>query len=692
MNYELLKNEFGLHGSFLYFDDSKNKNGIPANMEDLIKSNKNHYIYLAMNIRLAQSELDGLDKTYLTGDYIFKAFDLVEWFMFHTLDNGDFYVASASKLNKLVTGTVLEGAYITDFFKVSPGSDKADGLATTGESELFDLLAGMDEKTYTSFMKNQLQALDREIELLGIKTPKLLIMDPIYDIFVDSFHKFINERDFPFLSKAEIVDIPKPYACNIQKDIFRMIIFILSKIEKDAYPKNIIRDLSNSKAVKKLLSIDDKLISIDDKLISLSILSLAIDDNNQNIAGLELINKNYKKLIDDLKNELSLACILLIIRYFFNVFYQSCKDCDDLLQAIFKEIAYKDLILALNDKLLLNLIQNIDLDKYRYIPLEENLIPPINLWNKILKTNKLMDEKSLSSSDSLMIEIGYNFDKACLVLEKPYKNTYLLFEKNAKEDFKELDSLLTSKYQLERLNLYDNSYILAKYSKAKTEDPLVSYFNASYEKLASKNIPKSLIKDDLAFDLTYLLDEKSTINISDLTLDVFKGYSTRFINDNLNESGTDEVSYISNSNINMGIIEENLHTYKLLDKIALKLAHKGDIIMSKFYPYEAAFIKKEGSYLCGENLFVIKIDKSKIDPYFVYIYLQTSDFPRQVKSILGGETSLSLATFRKIRVDIFQYQKMLDLKRELLNIEKNLDYSLKKISALSEKKRNFLDL
>lgn len=683
MNYELLKKEFGLHGSFLYFDDSKNKNGIPANMEDLIKSNKNDYIYLAMNIRLAENELYGLDKTYLTGDYIFKGFDLVEWFMFHTLDNGDFYVASASKLNKLVTGTALEGAYITDFFKVSPGSDKADGLATTGESELFDLLTGMDEKTYTSFMKNQLQALDREIELLGIKSPKLLIMDPIYDLFVDSYKKYVNKRDFPFLSKAEIVDIPKPYASNINKDVFKMIIFILSKIDKEAYPKNIIRDLSNSKAVKKLLSIDDK-------LISLSILSLAIDDNNQNIAGLELINKDYKKLIDDLKNELSQACILLIIRYFFNVFYQSCKDCDNLLHAIFKEIAYKDLVLALNDKLLLSLIQNINLDKYRYIPLEEYLRPPINLWNKLLKTNQLIDETSLSSSDSLMIEIGYNFDKACLFLEKPYQNTYLLFEKNAKENFKELDSLLISKYQLERLNLYDNSYILAKYSKLESKDPLVSYFNASYEKLASKNIPKSLIKDDLAFDLTYLLDEKSTINISDLTLDVFKGYSTRFINDNLNESGTDEVSYISNSNINMGIIEENLHTYKLLDKIALKLAHKGDIIMSKFYPYEAAFIKKEGSYLCGENLFVIKIDKSKIDPYFVYIYLQTSDFPRQVKSILGGETSLSLATFRKIRVDIFQYKKMLDLKRELLNIEKNLDQSLKKISSLSEKKRNFL--
>src|SRR5699024_1109722 len=105
--------------SFMIWDDSKVKNGMPENFDDKDFRDENlnpNYIYLAMNIRINWDIGD--DKDFITNKEMFESKELFPgsippFFMFHDLHDKH-KTTPYTRFSKIYTGTKLEGSYITD--------------------------------------------------------------------------------------------------------------------------------------------------------------------------------------------------------------------------------------------------------------------------------------------------------------------------------------------------------------------------------------------------------------------------------------------------------------------------------------------------------------------------------------------------------------------------------------------------
>lgn len=168
----------------------------------------------------------------------------------------------------------------------------------------------------------------------------------------------------------------------------------------------------------------------------------------------------------------------------------------------------------------------------------------------------------------------------------------------------------------------------------------------------------------------YLNDDdylKNAVTLGSLTKKSFRGVSCTA--EDLKNFGSDYVKnkrFLKYSDIKDGIISNDMQSLLQIDEKYKKYcAKEGDLIISKICsPFKVAVIEGNArEVLVGDNLYVIRLDDKKVEPFCVKAFLESSKGQRQVEKLLSG---------KKLRA--LSLQDVLNLKIELK--DKNAQYAI----------------
>ncbi|SEL40209.1 type I restriction enzyme M protein [Ruminococcus sp. YRD2003] len=141
--------------------------------------------------------------------------------------------------------------------------------------------------------------------------------------------------------------------------------------------------------------------------------------------------------------------------------------------------------------------------------------------------------------------------------------------------------------------------------------------------------------------------EKDSVPFSELITRVTRGAQIKAgdLDSHFSESETD-TRLLMLSDMNKGVISNDLTYLKGLDKRYDKYcATDGALVMTKNgFPVKTAIVSLEESqrYLVNGNLYIIEIDESKTDPFYLKAYLDSQQGQAQLRSILVGTAILNL--------------------------------------------------
>lgn len=116
--------------------------------------------------------------------------------------------------------------------------------------------------------------------------------------------------------------------------------------------------------------------------------------------------------------------------------------------------------------------------------------------------------------------------------------------------------------------------------------------------------------------------------------------------------------YVRLSDIEDGAISNDLPNLARLDeKTQSQWLHSGDLVISKNgAPFKVAVADVPGgrTILANGNLYVIRLDTDRVDPYFVAAFLASEDGKRSLEQMVVGTTipNLPLRNLRQIRIPV----------------------------------------
>lgn len=696
MKYDLLKKEFTYCGSFMIWDNSIQKNGLPKkldNKEFRDERLNSDFIYLAMNIRLDKKNFKDIDKDFLTNDEIFTS-DMPAFCGFHSLDDGKYNNTSYTRLNKLYSNTVLEGSYITDFFKVPPNSKIPNGYATKTSDEVFLYLDSLSKDGRDNFLRYQLLALERELELLEIENPKFIVIELIYDLVKYSFDKFVNKKDFPNLYKAKIVDKPSSFGTVLNKYQRDIIHIFLKNLDYNSYPEFLIAYLEKySQDIKDLKSIKNKA----DLMAIFYICLEDYDDFPNDIKSyLDKIKISYKDLIENIKKTFSKAFIYELIKN-FPFIYADESMWNEYIEKFYKDLAEDGMLVNISQNLsyIINLFKVKDIENSSFILKDFDTYIFLFLFKKALNLQGNIyykeDVKDLKfpSFFSKINEINYKaVEKMLDDNDLSYTNLLLSYEDFNSLYFKNLKEKLFNK-DLYRLINFNNDNILISIGK-KSDQIEYEYYDDKCRLFLKEIIEKKNLKDN---PLTLSLNEnakiKKSLKLADFLLYIKRGYPTvELSNDWVNNSNSKKgVKYLSNSNINKGFIDHrNCLVYELIDEDKEKFynyAEKDDIIITKNSPYSASIVENDEKYLVNDNCFILTVDKNKIDSYYILAFLSSKKLIRSINTNV-----LSIKKIKSLPINLHSSSDIEDISAKMKKIIIDLEVLYENFLKLDHNRKN----
>lgn len=703
MKYDLLKKEFGYFGSFMIWDDTYDANGLPREI-----SNKNYrdeklnkdYIYLAMNIRLDKKHFGTINNGYLTNKDIFDD-DLPDFFIFHGLKDGKYNVTPYTRLNKLYMGTILEGSYITDFFKVSPKSNIPDGYCTASEKEVFSYIDSLDESKKKAFLCKQLKALDREIFLLEIDHPKIIVMDVIKDLVSFCFEKYVNKDDFPSLYKAEIVDSPSSFGTVLRKRDRNIIHEFMVNIDSNDYPQNIIKTLDGN--IDYLIS----LRRIDNKAHLLSIFYLSLDltynFSKDCMNYIKYIKEKYRLEIEKISQIFSKKIIIEIVKNFFFLYVDEAKKSPLYNKVYLNNLnnANANYLIRVSKDInyLLYLLKTVSISKSSFIVYDIDSYVFINLYKKILN----LDGFIFFKNDDLIKDMNFEVFASNVDCDNVSNINNIIRVNNIDKYLILVDFALISNpaFYGSRVSLLNNINISHVYNYCNKEIAIISskdsqrisyeYYNDGFTLVSDRKIEKDVLMEDNLLDIIDQLNEiNKSFRLIDLLTDIKRGDKANDLAYNDYDSDSSlSLKYISNGNINKGFLEDkNCITYKVdkdsIDK-NITIASKGDILLTKSLPYNAVIIDKNQDYLVSDNIYVLKVDKAKVDSYYVLAYLLSQSTKNTINT-LSNSSIISMKTIKNIPISLYSEDNSIQISRNMKDIINHLKDAYNKINLLNTQK------
>lgn len=708
MKYELLKKEFSHLSSFMIWDDSYIKNAVPNSLDDEKFRDKyleSEFIYIALNLITDNEDFYKIYKNFSGDVYkdIFDKTNLRPWWVFHNLEKGIFAFSdpAISKLNRSFTSTKLEGTYITDFLKSSTDSDCFDGFVTKSAYETKKILKSLSKENLDKYLKKQLKALDREVYLLGIEKPKFLVMSSVFDIFSYAFNNLLNEKEFPHIFKGEIVDKPTSYGAPLKNNQFDMINIFLKNLDSESYPKFMINYIEkNHKIIEDLIKIDNKAIVIGILYLSLD---LSCNLSKECFSYLNKISYRYKDMINKIKSSFSKEMIREIIK---NLPYLLTKG-KSLINK--KNLYFYESIFSHKGNILVNIDDSLDLlidllkldnirDAYFLTGSRIDSFVFLNLFEKSLKfsnrervLNKSLEEIKYKKIDKFVSRIFKgNLKLVDKILSKNNFNTAILVisYKEFIEDNKDIIRKLVKNYKMYEIINFNNKEIYLKLGK-KYNEILYKFYDKDFKLFVEKNLSIDLADDFNFFKLKSSKTEK-IYKFEEFITFIRRGYSmAELLNMGLKYSN-DGISYITNSNISKGFLDDSMIRLDC-SKNRLIFAQKNDLIISKSPPYKVVLIEDDEKYLANDNLFIVKIDKNKIEPFYLWAYLQSKKAQNLIFKNYKNKKNLSISLLKNMEINIYDSDKMEIIKERFMNNINNLKKYYEKLDNLNKMNEKLFD-
>lgn len=709
MKYELLKKEFSHLSSFMIWDDSYIKNAVPNSLDDEKFRDKylnSDFIYIALNLITDNEDFYKIYKNFSGDIYkdIFDKTNLRPWWVFHNLEKGIFAFSdpAISKLNRSFTSTKLEGTYITDFLKSSTDSDCFDGFVTKSAYETKKILKSLSKENLDKYLKKQLKALDREVYLLGIEKPKFLVMSSVFDIFSYAFNNLLNEKEFPHIFKGEIVDKPTSYGAPLKNNQFDMINIFLRNLDSESYPKFMINYIEkNHKIIEDLIKIGNKAIVIGILYLSLD---LSCNLSKECFSYLNKISYRYKDIINKIKLSFSKEMIREIIK---NLPFILTKG-KSLINK--KNLYFYESIFSHKGNILVNIDDSLDLlidllkldnirDAYFLTGSRIDSFVFLNLFEKSLKfsnrgrvLNKSLDEIKDKKIDKFVSRIcKENLKLVDNILSKNNFNTAILiisYKEFIKEDNKDIIRKLVKNYKMYEVINFNNKEIYLKLGK-KYNEILYKFYDKDFKLFVEKKLSIDLADDFNFFKLKSSKTEK-IYKFEEFITFIRRGYSmAELLNMGLKYSN-DGISYITNSNISKGFLDDSMIRLDC-SKNKLIFAQKNDLIISKSPPYKVVLIEDDEKYLANDNLFIVKIDKNKIEPFYLWAYLQSKKAQNLIFKNYKNKKNLSISLLKNMEINIYDSDKMEIIKESFMNNINNLKKYYRKLDNLNKMNEKLFD-
>lgn len=703
MKYELLKKEFSHLSSFMIWDDSIIKNALPDSLDDEKFREKylnSEFIYIALNLITDNGDFYNIYKNFSGDVYkdIFDKTNLKPWWVFHNLEKGIFAFSdpAISKLNRTFTSTKLEGSYITDFLKSSIGSEYYDGFVTKSAYQTKKILKSLKKEDLDKYLKIQLKALDREIYLLGIEKPKFLLMSSVFDIFSYAFNNLVNEKEFPHIFKGKIVDKPRSYGAPLNNIQFNLTSIFLKNIDPNSYPKFMINYIEkNYKIIENLIKINNKAFVM---AILYSSLDLSYNLSKESFTYIKNVETKYKNLINKIKSSFSKEMIREIIK---NLPFLLTKDKSRINK---KNIYFYEKIFYQKNSMLINLDDNLDLlidllkleslGQASFLACERNRIDSfvfLNLYKKSLESssggrvlNTSLDAIKNLKFDTFISRIyKENINRVEKILSNKKFNRTILFisyKEFKSERNKEILKKLGKKYKLYEIINCNNREIFLKLGK-KSDEISYKFYDKDFKLFVEKKLPENFI-DDFKFLQLNLLKTEKIYKFEEFITFIRRGYSMAELLNSGAKYSKEGISYITNSNISKGFLDKSQAKLSFL-KENYTFAQKNDLVISKSPPYKIALIEDDEKYLANDNLFIIKIDKNKIDPLYIRAYLQSKKAQNIIIKNHQDTKNLSIKMLKNMEISIYDREKMEKISCEFLKNIKILKNSYKKIEDIA---------
>ena len=115
--------------------------------------------------------------------------------------------------------------------------------------------------------------------------------------------------------------------------------------------------------------------------------------------------------------------------------------------------------------------------------------------------------------------------------------------------------------------------------------------------------------------------------------------------------------YLQLNNISDGVVEEDslLYLKEIPERCMRYTAKAGDIVLSKNLPTKVAVIEDEKTQiLISGNLFILRVDQNKINPYYIKAFLESREGENALSAISKGTkiTILPINDLKSIRIPI----------------------------------------
>lgn len=212
-----------------------------------------------------------------------------------------------------------------------------------------------------------------------------------------------------------------------------------------------------------------------------------------------------------------------------------------------------------------------------------------------------------------------------------------------------------------------------------TEEDIVTILAAKddYSKISKTIARKTIADNDYALNPTRYLTEvkpvKNGIKLGDLVRSISRGAQLRAIElDKLSTTKKTDCQYLMLANIENGIINDDLPYLKEISKADLKYCLKNeDIVLSKIgRPFKVAMAQVEAGrkILANGNLYIIEVDKDKVNPYYILAYLNSDDGIAAMNRMITGSTipSISVTALKTLQIPMVSIERQNNVAKKYL--------------------------
>lgn len=165
--------------------------------------------------------------------------------------------------------------------------------------------------------------------------------------------------------------------------------------------------------------------------------------------------------------------------------------------------------------------------------------------------------------------------------------------------------------------------------------------------------------------------------------------------DKLASNSETQYRHLMLSNISNGEIDKNLPYLKIIDEKDEKYCLKnGNLIISKIAPYKVALAELEEcqKILATGNLYMIEVDKKKVNPIYLELFLRSELGLTQLTRLSKGAVmkSISIQDLKNVKIPNISLEEQNKIAEEVRAIDAHILSLEKQIKVLKEEKGNLL--